>query len=332
MPTWKNMPGASVFICALALLNPGTLLAIDWPWSKKEPDRVVATCSLSGQQLEQGSQERLRAKVEANDSRGHPLTYAWSANGGRLSGEGPEVELDGSGLNPGVYAVSARAQDAHGQAASCSSHFQVVPRRNVVEVACSSEPSTVETGATISLNAEATDRLGRELRYRWIANGGQIQGEGKRVQLGTAGLLPGSYSVTGRVEDGWGSAADCVLSVRVELPPPPAVPLEPVNIAQVVFARNRAEFDSNWQEQLRLVVSRLQNEPSGRVSVEAYAGPDEAAPEDLASARADRVKRYLVDNGVEEGRIQVIVGLGGRLGGLRNRTLDVIWLPEGLEY
>ena len=325
-----KLRAGSVVVCALALLNPGTLLAIDWPWNKK-PDTVAANCALNEKQIEQGSEVRLRAKVEASDSRGHPLTYSWSANGGRLLGEGPEVEVDASELNPGVYGVLARVQDAHGQAASCVAHFQVVSPQNVVTLSCASDPATVEPGTTVLLKAEAADRLGHVLRYRWIANGGKIQGEGATVHLDTTGLIPGLYTVTGRVEDGW-SAADCVLPVKVEVPPPPPPTPEPVNVAQIVFVKNQPEFESTAQEQLQRVLSRLQAEPGGHISIEAYAGPEETNPESLAAARAEQVKRYLIENGVEESRIQVLVGLGGKLGGLRNRTLDIIWLPDGLEY
>ena len=325
-----KLHAGSVVVCALALLNPETLLAVDWPWAKK-PDEVAANCALDQKQVEQGSPVWLRAKVEASDSRGHPLAYAWSANGGRLLGEGSEVSVDASELNPGVYSVLARVQDAHGQAANCVAHFQVVLPQNVVTVSCASDPATVEPGAAVLLKAEATDRLGHALRYRWFANGGNIQGEGATVRLDTTGLVPGVYIVTGRVEDGW-SAADCVLSVKVEVPPPPTPTPEPVNVAQIVFVKNQPGFESNAQEQLQRVLSRLQAEPGGHISIEAYAGPEEANPESLAAARAERVKRYLIENGAEEPRMQGLAGLGGKLGGLRNRTLDIIWLPDGLEY
>ena len=35
---------------------------------------------------------------------------------------------------------------------------------------------------------------------------------------------------------------------------------------------------------------------------------------------------------VPETRLRVVVGEGGWRGGLRNRTLDIIWLPNGLEF
>ena len=106
----------------------------------------------------------------------------------------------------------------------------------------------------------------------------------------------------------------------------------PANIGEIVFSRNRDIWEPPAQAQLQKVLLRLQKESTGRVSIEAYAGPDETRPSELASQRAEAVKRYLVQNGVAESRVQTMVGLGGKRGGLRNRTIDVIWLPKGLEY
>ena len=86
------------------------------------------------------------------------------------------------------------------------------------------------------------------------------------------------------------------------------------------------------RQQLQKVLDRLRTDPKGRVSIESYAAPDETSPQKLAAARAEVVKQLLVGEGVSEERIRVRVGLGGRLGGTRNRTVDVIWIPDGMEY
>ena len=88
----------------------------------------------------------------------------------------------------------------------------------------------------------------------------------------------------------------------------------------------------NHESQLQRVLERFQSEPGGRISIEAYAAPDEKEPQQLAATRAERVKQYLLEHGVAESQIQVLVGLGGMKGGVRNRTLDVIWFPEELDY
>lgn len=325
------------FLAGLILLSPLALpssgLAAQWGWGKA--DEVTARCALEPAQVERGSKTPLRAKVEATDSRGHPLAYGWSTNGGRILGSGAEVQVDASELNPGVYSVAVVAQDAYKHQASCVAHFQVVRPPDLISMSCSIEPEAVEEGKAAELKAEAADSLGHALRYRWFTNGGNIRGTGPAARLDTTGLFPGVYTVTGRAEDDWGHAADCVSTVRVELaaaPPAPPVPAEPALIAQIVFMPNSPVVQRGDQQLLEKVLNRLRDEPGGRISIESYAGPEENQPERLATERAEAVKRYLVENGAAESRMQTLVGLGGRLGGVRNRTLDIIWLPEGMDY
>jgi outer membrane protein OmpA-like peptidoglycan-associated protein len=127
-----------------------------------------------------------------------------------------------------------------------------------------------------------------------------------------------------------------MLTVTVEPPPPPPAPPppppEPLNVAQIVFERNRDTLGPVGLAQLETVMTRLQAEPEGRISVEAYADPDERQPERLAAARAGTVLRFFLERGIPQSRVATVVGLGGRRGGLRNRTLDIIWLPEGLLF
>ena len=116
-------------------------------------------------------------------------------------------------------------------------------------------------------------------------------------------------------------------------PAPPPPPPEPLNIAQIVFDRNRDALGPAAQASLQRVLERLQAQPDARISIEGYADPDEREPQRLAAARAGAVLQYFLERGIAQSRIATVVGLGGRrAGGLRNRTLDIIWLPEGVLY
>jgi outer membrane protein OmpA-like peptidoglycan-associated protein len=105
-----------------------------------------------------------------------------------------------------------------------------------------------------------------------------------------------------------------------------------LNIAQIVFGRNRQEAAPAELAPLEAVLERLRAEPEGRISIEAYADPDEREPQRLAAARAGAILRYFLERGVPQSRVATVVGLGGRRGGLRNRTVDIIWLPEGVQF
>jgi outer membrane protein OmpA-like peptidoglycan-associated protein len=123
----------------------------------------------------------------------------------------------------------------------------------------------------------------------------------------------------------------------VEPPPPPPAPPppppEPLNIAQIVFDRNQDAFGPTGQAALERVFERLQAEPEARISVEGYADPDEREPQRLAAARVGAVLRFFLERGISQSRVATVVGVGGRRAGqTRNRTLDIIWLPEGVLY
>lgn len=332
---------AALATVVLALVLPGDLGAagpIDWPWKKKPLHELTARCAIEPEEIDAGESRRLRATIEASDTHGHPMVYVWSGNGGVLSGTGAAIEVDASQVNPGIYSVMAVVQDAHKLSANCIANYRVRPPADALTMSCRSEPEVVQVGAPAQVRAEATDRLNHELRYRWFTNGGQIEGEGPIVALHTADLRAGVYTVTGRVEDGFGGASDCVVSVAVELEPlpppplPPSPPPEPLNIAQIVFGRNRQEAAPAELAPLEAVIERLRAEPEGRISIEAYADPDEREPQRLAAARAGALLRYFLERGIPQSRVATVVGLGGRRGGLRNRTVDIIWLPEGVLY
>ena len=333
--------GAAVAISSALLVAafPADASAIDWPWKKKEvPHELTAQCSVEPEEIGQGATGRLRAAVKAVDTHEHPVAIVWSGNGGVLSGTGEKVEVDASQMNPGVYSVMAFVQDAQRVSATCVANYRVVrDEANVLTMSCRPEQDTVEVGTPVRLLAKATDEMGQSLRYLWFTNGGAIRGQGETVELETANLRPGVYTVTGRVEDGLGGASDCMLTVRVEPPPPPPEPPpptpEPSNVAQIVFDRNLAELTVAGLDKLAQLLERLQTEPDARISVEGYADPDERQPQSLAAARAGAVLRYFLERGIDQSRVATIVGLGGRRAGqLRNRTLDIIWVPDGALY
>jgi outer membrane protein OmpA-like peptidoglycan-associated protein len=315
----------------LVLMLPAWLGAAQWPWSRAA-DQITAACSVDPTQVEQGSSVRLKARVEAEDGRGHPLAYVWSGNGGRILGNGAEVEIDASALNPGVYAVAAAVQDGFKNRADCTARFQVIVPENHLTAQCSVAPEEVPVGTAVQLKVEASDRLGQALRYRWITNWGAVLPEAAEAEIETADLVPGEYSATARVEDEWGHATDCQAALKIVPPLPPTLPRELMNLAQIVFPFNGTQMGEPERQQLQRVIERMERETEGRIQLEAYAGPDEMNAHNLAGARAAAVRQLLAEGGVGEERMQAVVGLGGRLGGVRNRTVDVIWIPDGMEY
>ena len=121
---------------------------------------------------------------------------------------------------------------------------ETVSSRDSVTVACSTKSPVVEQGKDADVEADAKDPMGHSLKYIWYSNGGKIEGHGASAQLQTSGVRPAEYTVTARVEDGYGQAGACNVMVKVIPPIPAPPPLQPSHIGQVVFLTNRNNWDA----------------------------------------------------------------------------------------
>lgn len=85
------------------------------------------------------------------------------------------------------------------------------------------KPEQVIAGDNAVIDAQASDPDNDPLTYTWSANGGNIDGSGPEVRWSSAGVSPGKYSITVKVDDGRGgtatSAADVTVVPRPNRPP-----------------------------------------------------------------------------------------------------------------
>ena len=69
--------------------------------------------------------ERVHITCKANDPDGDPLTYAWRANQGRITGNGAEGDFDTTGLAPANYTIMTRVDDGRGGVADARTGVDV---------------------------------------------------------------------------------------------------------------------------------------------------------------------------------------------------------------
>ena len=92
---------------------------------------------------------------------------------------------------------------------------------------CAVTPGSVyaesKDAVTIHVTANSPDNL--PLTYSYTATGGAVEGTGPDARWNSSGVSTGSYTVTGKVDDGKGGTASCTADVRVEERPhhPPTV-------------------------------------------------------------------------------------------------------------
>lgn len=308
---------------------------VNWPEKEKAPDVLTAACSVDKNAVMQDAGEQVGASVRATDSYNHPLNYTWTATGGQIVGSGPDVRWNSTGVGPGSYTITARVDDGQGNTQSCSEDVAVTPKPiSPPTMTCSVDRSSVLTGERVNVSANVNDQSGTPLTYNWRTTGGQIVGSGATVQLDTSGLAPGSYTVTGRVENGKGGAADCTTNLAVQAPPPPP---QASKLNECSFTATSARVDNVCKRILDDVALRLQNDPKGHVVIIGYSAPAtgkvaERRADKLAKDRAANSQKYIGQKGVAESRVEVRSATGQVGGGKENHRVDIIWVPEGASY
>jgi outer membrane protein OmpA-like peptidoglycan-associated protein len=104
----------------------------------------------------------------------------------------------------------------------------VLPPANQPPVAsCSANPNIVTAGSgdIVIVRASASDPDNDPLTYAWAATGGNVAGSGSEVRWNSAGVAPGTYTVTASVNDGHSHTVSCSADITVNPPPnrPPTV-------------------------------------------------------------------------------------------------------------
>ena len=301
-----------------------------WPEKTLPPDSITSSCAVDKGSVLEGSNEAVVATATATDLNGRPLTYVWTATGGKISGVGQFVRWDSSGAGPGGYVLTARVDNGAGTNSSCSANVTVRPKPAAPTMSCTANPATVLAGERATISASVNDPSGSALTYAWQTNGGQIVGDGATVQLDTSGLQPGNYVVTGRAETVTHAACDCSANVTVQAPPPAP---QASKVSACNFTLSSARADNVCKRNLDDLAVRLQSDPKSKAVLVGYADPKEPRAGDLATRRGDAGKKYLGDEkGVDASRVEVRTAAGTEGAGDENRRLDIIFVPDGASY
>jgi hypothetical protein len=91
---------------------------------EEKPNRPpTISCAASPNPIQPG--ERSTITSTASDPDGDPLTYRYSTTGGQITGSGPTVQFDSTGLQPGSYTVTCTADDGRGGTADSTTTVDV---------------------------------------------------------------------------------------------------------------------------------------------------------------------------------------------------------------
>ncbi|MBD0373348.1 MAG: hypothetical protein ICV60_21105 [Pyrinomonadaceae bacterium] len=264
-----------------------------------------------------GSQQ-VQLTANATDPDGDTLLYSYNVSGGRITGEGPNVTWDLTGVTPGTYTANVEVDDGCG-CISFSSVSVTVAECNrcvlpcpTVTVTC---PDTVAEGESITFTANVTGGDPNvSPTYNWSVSSGTIS-SGQGTPTITVTGATGGASVTATVNVGGyppecNTTASCTTTITIS---------QRARLfdqyGNIAFNDEKARLDN--------FAIQLQNEPGSQGYIIAYAGRRARANE--AQARADRAKDYLVNTrGIDPGRLVTVDG------GFREDLTVELWIvPSG---
>jgi len=262
----------------------------------------------------------------------HTPTYAWTATGGKLATPTAATsQIDTTGLAPGNYTANATITDPKekkNNSASCSTNFTVKPF-NPPQVTCSASPTTVKSGETATITANATSPDGAQItNYAYSASAGTITGTGTTATLNTAGLPGSTVTVTVTATDSHGLTGTCTTSVGV------VEEIKCVSIedwGECTFEKNPKKpwrVDNDCKDTLDKLALRLQQNPNGKVHVVGYTDEKESVEvQQMGAQRAVNIKYYLVEDdlGPKADASRIVP----RQGGTKGKATHLYFVPEG---
>ncbi|HZQ94015.1 MAG TPA: OmpA family protein [Candidatus Sulfotelmatobacter sp.] len=299
-----------------------------------------ASCSVQPTEVMVG--EPVTATVTANNfNPKHTPTYAWSGNGGQVTGKETTATIDTNNVAPGNYAVTVHVTDPKAKTnntASCTANYTVkpLPPKNPPTMSLSATPTELTPGGTVTLSANCTSPDGAQVSVaNWTSTAGTVTGSGNSATLNTAGLPPGPVTVSATCTDARNLTGQASTQVTIQNPPPPPVDkaLEArLALHSVYFPTaqptpkdpNAGLLPSQQRTLLSLATDfkkYLQAKPDARITLEGHAD-QRGTPEfnqALTERRVARVKSFLVENGVPESAIDTKA-----LGKEHNLTTDEV--------
>jgi outer membrane protein OmpA-like peptidoglycan-associated protein len=284
----------------------------------------AAACSLQPGEVFAGEFVTVTA-AGSNFNPRRTVAYNWSGSGVKLGETRASTQIDTSGLQPGSYEITASLSDgSQNGVASCSARF-IVKMSHPPVISCSSDPASVPMGGTSTIISTASSPDGRLLSYNYTSSAGNVTGNTSAATLSTEGAEPGTITVTCNVGDDHNLplTASASTTVYVQAPPPPpplpdVVALEKrLALHSVYFATAKPTIESPdagllaSQEKTLTALARdfliyLQAKPDARLTLEGHADPRGSVEynQGLSERRVDRVKRFLVEQGVPAANIQ----------------------------
>ena len=275
---------------------------------------VVTACS--------GAVQLVKLNAVATCPPGYTVRYRWTTNAGRISGNGPTVSWDLSGVAPGMYKASIDI-DTSGNGNDCQAFTAttviVKACPVVIQPSCPNVEITCPTNIAIDQPLTFTSRVSGGFPvvapiYNWSLSAGSIiEGQGtSSIRVDTTGLA--GQTVKATLSMG-GHPLDCSATCAVSIPIPPAKCRKFDEFPDISRNDEKARLDNYGVE--------LQNDPTATGYVIIY--PGRSAKQGEAQAHAAHIVDYIVNSrGLDARRVVTLIG------GARDELMVELWTcPQG---
>ena len=328
MSSYRYGPSATTGSTDLRGIRAQAGLVFTWGGEHTVTPAPQAACSVEPGEVYAGEPVRATAQG-SNFNPKRTVTYSWSGSGVKPGGSGDSIQIDTNGFEAGPYQVTANLSDGSSSGiAACSARFTIKEARPPV-ISCSADPASVAVGGTSTITSVASSPDGRKLTYSYSSSAGNITPNNSTATLDTAGVQPGTITVTCNAADDRHQPLSASSSTTVDLqaPPPPQRPVPDVAVIaaiekrlalhSVYFATAKPRLEDpdagllpSQEKTLTALASDfliyLQVKPDARLTLKGHADLRGSAEYNqlLSQRRVDRVKGFLAGLGVPAGNIQ----------------------------
>ena len=180
--------------------------------------------------------ESCEIRVVAYDPDGDDLSYAWSATGGDIFGEGSMATWTAPD-SPQTYTIIVKVADGRGGEAEMQLSLGVIPNSPPLIDSLAAKRARANRGEFIVIECLASDTDEDSLTYTWSATGGTFYGTGS-ITTWEAPLTLGTYTITVEVTDGRGGEASGRLTLDVTANHSPVIESLAAEHMVVIFGKS----------------------------------------------------------------------------------------------
>jgi len=258
------------------------------------------------------------------------VVYSWSGQG--VTGTDTTAKVDTTNLAPGSYTVNCGVKEGKPgkeglkpwESASGTATF-TVKEYEPPTLSCSANPTDLKPGDSATITSQGVSPQNRPLTYSYTASSGTISGSGTTATYSSTGAQTGPVQITCNVADDKGHNATANTSLNIQPPPPPPGPSPEQLRLEARLALHSVFFPTalptakhpegglveSQQATLQTLAtdlkSYLQIKPDAHITLTGHADPrgSDEFNQALSERRVNRVKQYLVEQGIPDSAIAV---------------------------